>query len=217
LNWVPLGKIYFTVLTFFQFIAKNAGLPYRVEQTNYHLYHPLFKLKFGNAILSKYPINSARLLTFDPLSKLEDIAFGNHDGAIVTLNLGESDRGHKTVSIVALHLEVRDRNSRLKTFEKLEHLLLEQKIPTILAGDLNSIKSTDGTNRSIIDKLTALHGVEYYPNQLSSSPLFTFPTEAPSKTLDWIVTSPNVSLMDGKIATVLWSDHLPVIATLMLH
>jgi endonuclease/exonuclease/phosphatase family metal-dependent hydrolase len=195
-----------------EIIAKKAGFPYRVEQRNYNLYHPLFKLQFGNAVLSKYPIDNARLLEFTPLSMLEKMVFGNHDGAVVDLVLNEN----KKLSIAALHLEYRESDSRLKTFKILRQLSSTTSIPTILAGDLNSVKGSGGNKHTLIDKLTGIDGVGYYPNSSSGDSSYTFPSENPVKTLDWVLVPPSVQILQGQIPKVNWSDHLPLIVDLKI-
>ncbi|MFT5116873.1 MAG: endonuclease/exonuclease/phosphatase family metal-dependent hydrolase [Kiritimatiellia bacterium] len=195
-----------------EMIAKKADFPYRVEQRNYSLYHPFFKLQFGNAILSKYPIDNARLLEFMPLSMLEKMVFGNHDGVVVDLVLNEN----KKLSIVALHLEVRDGDSRLKTFSILQQLASTTSIPTILAGDFNSVKGAGGNRPSIIDKLTDIDGVGYYPNASSNESSYTFPSKNPVKTLDWILVPSSIKILQGQVLKVNWSDHLPLIVDLKL-
>ena len=190
-----------------EFIARHAGFSYRVEQRNYDLYHPLFKLQFGNAILSRYPINSAELLPFTPLSKFESVVFGNHDGVIAELSLNNEIN----ISIVGLHLEVRDPGSRLKAFSVLEELISRADKPTFLAGDFNAEKSFDSGSDSVIDRLAEIDGVDYFPRPSFSSDNFTFPSEKPSKTLDWIFIPSSAKVLQGTVPQVLWSDHFPVI------
>lgn len=195
-----------------EIIARHANFPYRVEQRNYDFYHPFFRLQFGNAVLSKYPIDQAKFLEFTPLSKLEKLTFGNHDGVVANLRLREEIE----ISIAALHLEVRDSASRLSTYGILEELITRTDVPTILAGDLNSEMSYTGEKQSTIDKLSSIDGVEYSPNSTVAGKNHTFPSENPTRTLDWILAPPGTNIIKGEIPKVAWSDHLPLIVEIEL-
>jgi len=54
-----------------QWIAKHAGYPYHVEQRNYDVSLPFFKPRFGNAILSRWPILDAEQIELPAVSKWE--------------------------------------------------------------------------------------------------------------------------------------------------
>jgi len=190
-----------------EIIARYSNFPYRLEQINYDLYHPFFRLQFGNAILSKYPIDEVRLLEFSPLSKFEKLVAGNHDGVVANVRLSEEVE----VSIVGLHLEVRDSASRLRTYDVLEELITRKDVPTILAGDLNSEMNYTGEKSSTIDRLSNIEGVEHFPNSTVIGENYTFPSEKPTRTLDWILAPPSANIVKGEISKETWSDHLPLI------
>ncbi len=196
-----------------EIIANKAEFPYRVEQRNYDLYHPFFKLRFGNAVLSKYPVDSARLLEFTPLSLFEKVVFGNHDAAVVNLVLDENE----ILTIAAIHMEVREKESRLDNFETIQQLSSKSNVPVVLAGDFNSVKNLNGESTSLIDKLTDIDGVEYYPSIFTSDQnTYTFPSEKPIETLDWVIAPPSIDILRGQIPRVNWSDHLPIIVDLRI-
>lgn len=195
-----------------EIIARHANFPYRVEQRNYDAYHPFFRLQFGNAVLSKFPISAAKLVAFTPLSKFEELAFGNHDGVAATLRLSETVE----ISVVGLHLEVRDNATRLSASKILENIITTASAPTILAGDLNSERSFSSDGNSTIDKLLKIEGIEFFPNLSVPSENNTFPSEYPTRTLDWILVSPNANIIDGEVAKATWSDHLPLLVEISL-
>lgn len=196
-----------------EFIARHANFPFRVEQRNFDFYHPFFRLQFGNAVLSKYPISAVSFLEFSPLSKLEKLVFGNHDGVVVSLRLSED----REISVAGLHLEVRDSSSRLSAYGILEDLIANENFPTILAGDLNSEMHDSGEGGSVIDRLSKIEGIEYFPDTAVTDKYYTFPSEKPSRTLDWILVPPNVGIVGGEVPDVSWSDHLPVIVEIKMY
>ena len=57
-------------------IARKAGFPYWVEQRNLDFRFVYGSWKFGNAVLSKFPVNGARLVGFPALRSSEQIFAG---------------------------------------------------------------------------------------------------------------------------------------------
>ncbi|MGA1871746.1 MAG: endonuclease/exonuclease/phosphatase family protein, partial [bacterium] len=70
-----------------KYIGKNCGYAYILEQKNMDVSFPFYRFCFGNAILSKYPIENEKFIDFHPYSKLEDIFAGNHDAFFCELKL----------------------------------------------------------------------------------------------------------------------------------
>ena len=64
LNEVDFSAAWSSHLNQAEFIASAAGFPYRVEQRNIDAATPLFSFRFGNAVLSKYPIIEVSLIEF---------------------------------------------------------------------------------------------------------------------------------------------------------
>ena len=68
-------------------LARTAGYPFWVEQRNLDFRLLYGSWKFGNAILSRYPIASTQPLTYPPYATWEDWLAGSKQGVIATLDL----------------------------------------------------------------------------------------------------------------------------------
>ncbi len=192
-------------------ISERAGFPYLIRQRNYDVALPFFSLRFGNAILSKYPVERAWLEPFTPHSKLEKWAFGNHDSVAADIRLDAEN----SVRIWAVHLEVRDQGSRVLAANRIREEIETQNTPTVILGDFNSKltpKGVEGGNKSVIDLLSVDGGLERFPHWGEEPAEFTFPSGNPERTIDWILLSKQLRLQSGEVVATTLSDHLPVIA-----
>ena len=190
-----------------EIIAKAGGFAYWTEQPNYDLLLPGFSLRFGNAILSRHPITIATREKLKPLKSLEALAYGNHDALRVEVNVGNSN-----IRIWALHLDVRDSGTRVTAANQILNQL-DLSIPTILAGDINSSPSTT-SETTAYNLFSEFNGLSTFPTIDQAA--FTFPTNEPNRTLDWIFYSNHFSLLAGEVPTYNFSDHLPVMVELRL-
>ncbi len=73
-------------------LAQEAGFPYWVEQRNLDFRFIYGSWKFGNAILSKYPIREAHVIDFPPHSAWEDWLVGCKRGVVCTVELPDRRR-----------------------------------------------------------------------------------------------------------------------------
>lgn len=190
-------------------IARVGKYPYIATQRNIDIYTPIAQLRFGNAILSRYPIDSVWLKRFEPQSKFESLLAGNHDSLLASISLNH----HKKIKLWAVHLEFRDEKIRLKAAEKM---LKEQSADNIiLAGDFNSEPALGLDSKTAISELINAANYKYFPLKKSKD-VATFPTENPKETIDWIFIPNRYQLVSGEVVKANFSDHLPVFAQLSI-
>jgi len=211
-------------------IAKAAGYPHRVEQRNLDFRFLYGSFKFGNAILSRYPIVNAKVVNFPPENAWESWLVGCKRGAIATVRLAEN----QLIRIAAVHLEHRSESTRVAGAEKIIELL----DPTgenvlIAAGDFNSTptgfpqssQTSDGDNA--LQRLIDCDAFFCCPADPPSSEQLTFSTMSPKSVIDWILVSkkppadqsidpPNSFVSYEAIPTDL-SDHRPIVAEITLR
>jgi endonuclease/exonuclease/phosphatase family metal-dependent hydrolase len=194
-------------------IAHQAGFGYVVEQRNIDVTLPLRTFRFGNAILSRYPIAEAQALHFPPFSRMEAVLAGNHDGVVaeVLTPIGR-------VRVLAVHLEYRSEEVRLQCARILKQLAEDGAHPLIAMGDFNSPPSFARKHQEYVPP--AESAVDFLLNSgtLSVSAAagdwnqyLTFPSARPDRAIDWILSSPG---LDQGVPTVLQSDlsdHLMVV------
>ena len=201
-----------------EFIAKEAGYPYRVEQRNVDVAIPFVSLRFGNAILSKYPISNAVFLDFPHPSAFEEVMYGGlKKGVAATVTLPDGSQ----IQVVAVHLSLEGEAFRVSSVRKILQLQQQSALPMVAMGDFNSTAAdlpyyhTAPDGQNCIDTLLANPQLTtILPKQPANPKDFTFPSESPIKAIDWIFISPDWQMKEKTVISTDLSDHLPVTAVL---
>lgn len=198
-----------------EIIARESGMPYLATQRNFDAAIPFASLRFGNAILSRYPISNARLIEFPPLSRYEKRFFGNHDGLICEITLPDGGK----VRVLAVHLETRSETIRVQCARTILTLRAESDIPMIAAGDFNSTPAGFPAHNlgkagdNAMDILLGNGAFSTLPAVPPPDPAeLTFPSEAPRSLIDWILVQSPLKIMERRAIKSNLSDHLPVFA-----
>lgn len=195
-----------------EYIAKKCGYPYFIEQKNMSVSFPFYHLNFGNAILSKYPVQNSKFIDFQPYSAIEDIFLGNHDAFFCQLEVPSGPIG-----IFGIHLEYRSEAIRVRCAEVLSEMCSKIEFPLIVLGDFNStpsglnksIATTDGTNAMSL--LLGEKGFISYLKKEDQMDAYTFPSEKPDRLIDWIIGKGIRNFSNSKIIQSDLSDHLMIV------
>lgn len=194
-------------------IARQAGFAYVVEQRNIDVTLPFRTFRFGNAILSRYPIEKARAVPFPPFSKLEAALAGNHDGLVAEV-LAPIGR----VRVAAVHLEYRSEDVRLRCARILKALAEEGPHPSIVMGDFNSIPGFARKHpeyvpppETAVDFLLGPGTLSITKAPVDWSRYVTFPSAKPDRAIDWILSSPSLHQGVPSVVQSDLSDHLMVV------
>ncbi len=200
-----------------QFLAETAGYEFVAEQRNLDFRVATATWRFGNAVLSRQPITSARLVDLPALKTWEAILAGKKKSMLCQIEFDG-----QTVHVGAIHLSHRSESLRVTSARKwLEHAAQTTE-PIILAGDFNStpsefpgsIRSPKGENAmDVFSKSSRFH------LRLRTSPTeseFTFRSDAPVRTIDWILASSDCSFRKYETIDVKLSDHRPVVADITI-
>lgn len=196
-----------------RFIAKKAGFDYCVEQRGFDASFPFYSFCFGNAILSKYPIYETQFVKFKALSNLERILFGNHDSVLAGI---ETPIGN--IHVLALHLEYRSEDVRVGCAEKIQRIASGSQLPIIAMGDFNSAPSRahghqrSSDNRNAVDILLKSGAFLLPMKMINLATYKTFPSGAPDRAIDWILTTSNLTQTNIHIHQSKLSDHLMIIS-----
>ncbi len=194
------------------FIAERVGYPYRMELRNYDAAFAWWRMRFGNAVLSRYPIIEAKPVHLPALSRWEQLAIGHKQGAYVTIALHENQRLH----VLPIHFDHRSTTlglaSAKATIKQIEHLTG----PIIMAGDFNSVHDDQASPPTAVTWLRDAGGFTF-PTGADDPAQHTFPSPEPRKRIDWILTNPDVTVIFDDIISSTLSDHLPIRARFTLR
>jgi endonuclease/exonuclease/phosphatase family metal-dependent hydrolase len=212
LNEVDFSSAWSLYINQAEYIAQKAGYAHILEQKNMEVSFPFFGLSFGNAVLSKYPIQNARHIDFQPYSKLEDIFAGNHDAAYCEIRLPSYILG-----LYAVHLESRSEDIRLRSAETIAEISLESGMPIVAMGDFNSTPIGQPKSRTSAGGKNAMSFLFNEQNFFSSVEEVydsTFPSEKPALRIDWIIGKGAFSFKNSKVIQSSLSDHLMIVSDL---
>lgn len=195
-------------------VARVAGFAYRVEQRNVDAGLFGFGLRFGNALLSRYPLEGCVLLDYPAYRRLEAALAGKKRGVACDLALGD-----ERARVAAVHLSHRSEATRLASAAYLHGLARAGGPPVILAGDFNSTLPSFPEARPV-NGVTALswlleRGFETrlgHPEEHLS-----FPSQRPTRAIDWVLVTPPAEVLEQRVLAAPFSDHLPVVAEVALR
>ena len=187
-----------------------------VEKETPNLYHllgipvPASLLSYGDAILSRYPFENIGNLSIPSASN------SRYEALCVDVDLNGKHGQGAVVRFITTHFDYLEtlgsRAARLASVEVIEQAFIPESLdkPVLLAGDLNA------TPQSATLKLFRERG---WVNEDLGKDLFTVPSSAPHKQIDYVLVKPlsrwlvkDVSVINDGMA----SDHHPILMTLEL-
>lgn len=200
-----------------RYVGKKCGYTYILEQKNMDVSFPFYRFCFGNAILSRYPIENEKFIDFPPYSKIEDFFVGNHDAFFCELKLPSG-----TIGVFGIHFEYRDEGIRVKCAELLNEHCAGIKYPLIALGDFNSSPVGYPNSQLSVNGMNAMtflinkNGFISYLNEENPKNAYTFPSNAPDRLIDWIIGKGIGRFTNSKIIRSGLSDHLMIITEIEL-
>ncbi|MFW6022088.1 MAG: endonuclease/exonuclease/phosphatase family protein [Halanaerobiaceae bacterium] len=160
-------------------IAEKTGMNYVYGPNLYNSYG-----RYGNGLLSKYPIIKA---DNHRLPRLEN----NEPRGLIDASILLPDNQEYHILVTHLSINKKERYIQLNWIEKYVNQLDK---PYILMGDLNEEINED-------NRLMSLS---------VSNDIKTFPSESPEKQIDHIFTNIELNIIDKKSLFSTASDHLPL-------
>jgi len=196
-------------------LARAAGYPFWVEQRNYDIHLPFVAYSFGNALLSRLPIEGVEWIPIPPFSTVESLVLGAKSSAVVWLS-----GAFGSVGVVPTHLEVRSRKTRMSALPAFHALESREPRPLVLAGDFNSAPSgwPGFSGQTALDSLMLLGWRSPRAQGAPGPEELTFPSDAPRDARDWVLVEPPVEVSRVQVLDIAGglSDHLPVLAVVAL-
>jgi len=197
-----------------EYLARKAGYPFGVEERNldFRVVHRTWR--FGNAILSRYPISKPRVVDLPSFTTWETMCAGKKRGVACDVQFGEH-----TFSIYGLHLSHRSEDVRELSAKAVIQLAQRSDHPCVIMGDMNSTpeglpqssQTKDGRNAiGSFDEsgiLKRFHAETPVPQSE-----LTFRADNPKSIIDWILISNSLAFQSYKVESSDLSDHRPVVA-----
>ena len=159
--------------------------------------------EYGEGILSKSTFIKSRLVKLPHLDNYEP-----RTALEITTIIGSND----TISFIGTHLDhVEGDTNRIMQAKEINRAFSSNKYPTILAGDLNDIQSSN-----TINILETFWTSAYNKNNYE----YTFPSNKPNEKIDYIMFMPkdSWSVLETKaIKDTVASDHCAYFVILGLN
>jgi endonuclease/exonuclease/phosphatase family metal-dependent hydrolase len=163
----------------------------------------LINLSYGNALLSRHPMDNA-----------ETVVFGLRRVGEKGFLYAEVDAGGRRVPVINLHLHASSRRQRLGQIERLLAWLKKKEreraavwaVPPIICGDFNNSSMRDDATAALLSHLS-LYG-DYVVRPLSGG---TFPSPLPRRRLDFVFLPAACRNVQCRVVRTLLSDHCPVL------
>lgn len=188
------------------YLAERLAMPYRVEQRNIDARFIFSTWKFGNAILSKYPIRDAQLIDLPAYASWEAILAGKKRAVQADIVIGD-----QSLSVIAVHLSHRSEQLRVDSSQIITEHVAGIQGDVIIGGDFNS--TPHGMPGSMNDSL-GRNAMDYFEEHLGYRRLIddgrTFPSDKPQRTIDWFLMSESINIVDKFVIDSTLSDHKPI-------
>ena len=180
---------------------------YAITQSNYRARLWWRTWNFGNAILTNLKPVKTELVSFTPLKKSESFV-GNHDALLAYF---KDTQGNK-LRLLAVHLEVRSKETRIRAAKKILEIQKQEDSPLFVAGDFNS--QLNPSQETAMNVLLAESDPPFLSAIPTGKPHHTFPSKNPDRRIDWILMPEGYSTHSFKTKNTPLSDHAYIEATL---
>ena len=194
-------------------IAREAGFRYRAEQRNIDMSIPFASLRFGNAVLSRYPISDAQRIDYPSCKTWETVLAGRKDGLLCTIAISDALQ----LRVLAVHLDHRPEWVRVESAQNIDDLRKASPLPLVAAGDFNSTRigfpraTLDGEGRTAISWLLETGSYQTLPLEQPRPEDLTFPSVSAQSVIDWILVPPSWTIRSRTVIGTDLSDHKLVV------
>lgn len=214
LNEVDFNTSWSYSLNQARFLAEQAGYPFVAEQRNLDLRVLNWTWRFGNAILSRYPIENAELLDLPGTVAWETVLAGKKRGLVCDIRVGGD-----MLRVVGVHFCHRSESIRVHSARTLLTSIAGSRYPVIVAGDLNSTPT--GFPKSVVDEngvnaMDTLDASGILRRSVENPPAnadgFTFASNKPVSVIDWILIPRAWRFVNYQVHDSVLSDHRLIFA-----
>ncbi len=167
-----------------------------------YVWGPTADEQWGNAILSRYPINRVEFYDLPP----EDVLL------LRGFIWAEIDIDGTTLTVIDTHFSERDDQDEIRAIQASAILSTwNNHATTVFMGDLNSLPDSKAVNE-ILDA-----GLFDISREIGQQPTYTYSSFHPDHQIDYIFVTPDLGFSDFVIPETQASDHLPLVTTIELR
>ncbi|TWT78785.1 Endonuclease/Exonuclease/phosphatase family protein [Planctomycetes bacterium CA13] len=217
-DWVVLNEVDFDAswshgVNQAESLAIAADYPYWVEQRNIDFRILFWTWRFGNAVLSKYPIKDAKLVELPDFAAWETWLGGKKRGVVCEIATGDS-----ILTVAGVHLSSRSEALRVASAQVLCDIAGSSETAFFIAGDLNSTPTTfpvsdvDEKGGNAIELFDKSGLFQRHPTEIPTKSSMTFESNDPTRVIDWILIPKLTQFADYQVINTEQSDHRPVVA-----
>lgn len=214
LNEVDFGSTWTHSVDQARHVAERAGFGYFAEQRNIDYRVLTWTWRFGNAVLSKYPIEAASALDLPGDPTWEKWAVGSTKALACDIRVG-----NQHIRVIGVHLSSFGEEVRVRSAHDLVAASAASPWPVIIAGDFNATApgmpeaATDEAGANALAVFDASGRFRRSPQGANATESdFTFRANLPQTVLDWVLIPQRWRFVRYAVAPSLLSDHRPVIA-----
>tara|TARA_A100001037_G_scaffold303654_1_gene338218 strand:- start:4985 stop:5863 length:879 start_codon:yes stop_codon:yes gene_type:complete len=188
------------------YIAEKCGYPYTARVVTHVFHLGVYQVKFGDAIMSKYPIKNISSGYFRDGDDKKLIATRKYALARIDTPQGELD-------VIHVHLSPFSGKKRLVQMKKLAEISNDNMV---IMGDFNltPLHHPMKYDHEAWDALMDTNNFNEFKHEWLSKDMLTFRSYDPRKILDYIFVGKQFKVLDYKVIKVKWSDHRPVMSTI---
>jgi endonuclease/exonuclease/phosphatase family metal-dependent hydrolase len=221
-------------INYVKYLAKKAGFNYYAFGTKWdHVWpfayprdkgwiFPTIKTHIGNAVLSKYPIVSAKNRSFDGKDIIDWLI--GEESYLDTL----IDVNGKEIRVISTHFSSSSWEDREVAAKRLVHEAQNSDLPLIIAGDFNTVLPRAKRERKELAKQYGLENTmetivdsrifNVYMENINSKNKEYFTSNSIKKetTLDFIIPTRDVEILQYYVHPARYSDHYAVFAKIKL-
>ena len=213
LNEVDLNALWSHGTNQAEAIANAAGYPFVVEVPSYDFLVGPCRFRFGNAVISRFPLRGAEVVDLPSYSRLEALLAGKKKGIAVTI---EAPGG--AIRLLAVHLSHRSEPLRVASARQLIARARRSSLPVVIAGDTNSTptgfpgSASDEQGQNAMDLFAASGLFQQRPTSTPDDRELTFHATDPTTVIDWILVPTDWEIESYQVIPWEHSDHRPVVA-----
>lgn len=194
-----------------EYLAKAVGYSHWAEQRNLDARFLFWKWRFGNAVLSRFPIRNAEVIDLPSYSAGETWLAGKKRGLLCEVEIAD-----RRLQVAAVHLSHRSESVRAKSVDHLMSVVSEES--SVVVGDFNSTptgfpqSASDPELGNAIDRLDGSGLFQRFPKTTPAAFELTFSSDKPRSVIDWIMISQSLEFVGNRVIASRLSDHRPVVA-----